>query len=243
MRSTDGLIDLHQHVIFGVDDGAKTFEETQGMLRRACESGITHVVATSHATPGREPFPAEKYLKHLEKARKWLAEEQLPLTLHCGSEIYYTTETLRLLQGGYIPTLNETWNVLVEFDYEVPYEQICEAVRVLGNQGYSVVIAHIERYQTLRSLRHVEELHDRYEAVLQMNANTVLTRRGFFHNRWVRTVLERGLIDVIASDAHNTTTRVCNLREAYEALSQQYGEEYAARCCGGRQRALLALDK
>lgn len=243
MRSGEGLIDLHQHVVYGVDDGAKSFEETQAMLKRACETGISHVVATSHITPGRKEFPAERYLTHLAKAQEWLKAERLPLTLLSGAEIYYTSETPRLLQAGYVPTLGETWNVLVEFDLDVTYERICEAVRNLGNLGYAVVIAHIERYQVLRKMKYVEELHDSYDAILQMNANTVLTKRGLLHNLWVRKVLDAGLIDVVASDAHNTSSRTCNLRAAYDALTEQYGEEYAMQRCSLRQRDLLALDR
>lgn len=241
-RRVQQLVDMHHHLIFGVDDGAQTFQDTQAMLLKAYENGVSHIITTPHATPGAEPFPTEKYLANLEITRQWIAQQGLPVTLYTGSEIYYTDETPRLVQNGYIPTLNETWNVLVEFDYEVTYDRICEAIQQLGNLGYQVVVAHMERYHVLRDVKRVAALRDAYQVTLQMNANTILTRRGFFRDRWVKHMLDHGYIDMVASDAHNTTSRACNLRSAYDELVVRYGQEYATKRCCLNQRKLFALE-
>lgn len=235
------LVDIHHHLIWGVDDGAKTEEETQKMILRAVEQGVSHIVCTSHATPGVEVFPAEDYLTHFAQAQDWIAQQQLPITLHTGCEVLYTDASPRLLKEGFYPSLAEMWVTLVEFSGDVTYERLCEAARKLGNVGFSVVFAHVERYEVLRDLKRVRELREEYGVAMQVNANTILQKKGFFTDRWVKKMLEGGLVDCVATDAHNASSRPCQLRDCYEKLKATYGEDMADDLCGGFQQQLLRL--
>ena len=207
------FVDIHHHLIYGVDDGAQTWEDTQKMILRAVDEGITDIVCTSHATPGITPFPTEKYLAHFAQAQQWCSENQLPITLHTGCEILYTDASPHLLKEGHYPSLAETWTVLVEFSGDVPYSRMCEAARLFGNAGFTVIFAHVERFDPMRNFKHVRELREEYGVYMQMNANTVLMKKGFFADRWTRKMLDEGYIDCIATDAHNTTSRPCRMRE------------------------------
>ena len=89
--------DIHTHIIFGVDDGAQTFEQTQQMLRLAQQNGVTVIAATSHAETWRHRFPLEDYAAHLKMAQQWCREQQLPIRLFSGAEVFYTDEAPRLL--------------------------------------------------------------------------------------------------------------------------------------------------
>ena len=223
------------------DDGAQTWEDTQKMILRAVDEGITDIVCTSHATPGITPFPTEKYLAHFAQAQQWCRENQLPVTLHTGCEILYTDASPHLLKEGHYPSLAETWTVLVEFSGDVPYSRMCEAARLFGNAGFTVIFAHVERFDPMRNFKHVRELREEYGVYMQMNANTVLMKKGFFADRWTRKMLDEGYIDCIATDAHNTTSRPCRMRECFEKLKASYGVEAAEELCGGFQRRLLNL--
>ena len=235
------FVDIHHHLIHGVDDGPQSFEHTQRMLLHAAEQGVSQIVATSHATPGREAFPAERYLRHLAQAQEWCDAQGLNLCIHSGCEVLYTDESPRLLSEGQVPTLAQTWAVLVEFFPGDPFERLCQAARALGNEGFTVVMAHVERYRALQSLKHVEELREEYDVKMQMNCNTLLTRKGFLMDRWTRKMIENGYIDYVASDAHNTSSRPCSMQACYEELFAKYGEETANALCFENQIKLLQL--
>ena len=236
------LIDIHHHLIYGVDDGAQTQEMMYGMLRKASENNIRHVVATSHITPGLRRFPAETYLAHLAEANDYCAAQGLNLSVHPGAEILWTEETPRMLREGYVPTLDQTWNVLVEFNTDVKAERLYDCARLLGNEGLQVVFAHIERYRVLRDIKKIQTLKDEYGVMMQMNCGTVLHKLGFFEERWKEKVLSGGYIDMVATDAHSLEHRSCNLLACYQALGQRYGQEYADDLCFGCQAELLGLD-
>jgi len=235
------FIDMHHHLIHGVDDGPRSFEDTQRMLKFASEQGVRHIVATSHATPGQEAFDANKYLEHLNMAQRWSDEQGMNLAIHPGCEVLYTDAAPRLLSEGYLPTLAETWVTLVEFFPLDPFERLCQAARLLGNEGFTVVMAHVERYKALQSMRNVELLREEYGVKMQMNCNTVISKKGFLQDRWTKKMIENGYIDYVASDAHNTFSRPCSMQKCYEVLWEKYGEGTANALCYDNQMELLQL--
>ena len=137
-----GFVDIHQHVVYGVDDGPRSAEESLEMLRLAQRDGVTHIIATSHAYPAMEPFPAERYLRHLGVLRQACRDEGIAVSISAGCEIFYSDVAIRQLQERRIPTLADTSCVLVEFDPLTPWEGILDAVRKLSNRGYRTVVAH-----------------------------------------------------------------------------------------------------
>ncbi len=237
------LIDLHQHIIHGVDDGPTDFAHTQAMLRLAAENGVTVIAATSHAMPGLRPFPMDAYQQNLEAARAWIDAEGLPIRLCAGSEIFYTADAPRLLREGRVPTLNGTDRVLVEFSPMESYDTIRDAIRKLGNAGCRVIVAHAERYDALRKAGRIAALRHDLGAYIQINANTVLSPGGFFRKRWLRGLLESGCCDAVASDAHNTQSRPCRMNQAHAALSALLGREAADQMCRFTPARLLGLEQ
>ena len=191
--------------------------------------------------PRRAALHHARYERHLEKGQAFCDAEGLGITLHPGSEILYTDQTPRMLREGYVPRLNGKWAVLVEFWYEVPFAKLCEAADKLRDEGMTVIFAHIERYRTLRSVRQIETLKEDYGVRMQINAATLCEKQSFLTKHWRKKVLEDGLIDMVASDAHNTGERCCRMLKAWEWLREEMGQETADRLCGECQRELLAL--
>ena len=216
--------DIHSHVIWGVDDGAEEMVETFRMLREAAEDGIGRIICTPHVTPGVYEFPEETFERHFEAAEEYIAQENLTLQLYRGAEILYTDNTPRLLREKRVPTLAGTNCVMIEFSPTDSREHITEALQKVAGAGFIPVIAHMERYPALGKIRQVEEIRQRFHALVQINARSLirkqpLLRRGFFDS-----LFREGLVDFIATDTHAFPGRGTCMTEGMEALKQKYGE-------------------
>ena len=234
------LADLHQHLVYGVDDGPESPAEALEMLRLADSQGIADIVCTSHDCPGIRPLNMKRYIRHLEELTALAADEGLRVQLHTGSEIMYSPDTLQALQEGKLLTLAGTDRLLVEFYPDIPWLLLKKAAADLREAGGRMVLAHIEHYACLRQTAHLAQLREEYGVTAQMNAAAVLESGRLLQGRWVRSVLEQRLVDVIASDAHNTTDRACRLAQAYELLQNKYGTAYAEELCVRKPLMLIS---
>lgn len=226
------LLDLHTHVVYGVDDGARTEEQMRAMLDAAAANGITTLVATTHATPGLEEFPQERYQRHLDAAQAYCQQQGYGLRLYPGAELLYNPMLRDAARENGLPTLAGTDWVLMEFLPQTSAKELENGLEEVAVCGYSILMAHVERYRCLESRGLLEKLKARYPVACQMNGSTVLEPGSFWKRRRVERWLSSGVIDVVASDAHNTTSRPVNLREAYQKLKLTFGEETADRLTG-----------
>ena len=121
------MIDIHSHIVFDVDDGPKTIEDSKLLIEESYRQGVRTIVSTSHRRKGMFETPEEKiYQNYL--AVKEMVETYLPeMKLHFGAEIYYTRDILEKLEAGTIPTLAETSFALIEFSMATPYKEIHQA--------------------------------------------------------------------------------------------------------------------
>lgn len=228
-----GFTDIHQHLIYGVDDGPRTLEQMIAMLEAAVADGITEIFATAHMEPGIELFDLELYNEHLAEARNHCVTNQLPLTIHPGAEVMYTPHMVRYLRNGRILTLSSTPYLLLEFLPTVKLTEIQEAVESIRNCGYFSIIAHIERYPSLmKKMDTAVRMKETYSASYQMNASTILKPQGLFQNRFVKKFLDADLVDYVGTDAHDTATRRVCLTQAYKQLKEDYDKPRAARLTG-----------
>ena len=239
----NGLTDIHAHVVYGVDDGPRTLEESVALLEAACRDGIRRLIATSHAYPAMHAFPRERYFRHLREINYECREKRgMDIQLFSGCEIFYSDVAVEQLRQRKLPTLAGTACVLVEFDPTSSVQAVTDAVRRLANAGYLPVIAHCERYDAFRrNLGLFEALRSEFRVLFQMNAATVVEKAPWDLRRFREHVLSHGLIDLIATDAHNTSDRPPLLGEARELLAKQYGEEAARRWTGENQQAIFEM--
>ncbi len=234
------LCDIHHHLIYGVDDGAKSLDVAKQMLLTAVRQGVGEICCTSHCTPGYKHFNADAYFRHLETLQTLAKNEGFEVALYSGMEILYTERTLEDLSNGKAFGLNHSRNVLIEFMPETPFLLIKRAVLDLTNAGYSPVLAHVERYEELMKEEHMLRVKQD-GAKLQMNAKTVLDSAALFGHHWTKRVLKNGLIDIVASDAHNADKRKCELGDARKLLEKRLGEQRAEQLTGRLPRHLLGL--
>ena len=233
-RKTRGMFtDIHHHIIYGVDDGAPDFETAAKMLKMAEAQGVGRIICTSHANPLRSFFNLEVYRARMSEEQQYLKSQQMNIRLAEGCEIMWMESVPRLLNEGQLPTLNHSRYVLVEFYPDDKLKRIRGALESLCIAGYSPVLAHAERYRALRPWKRLRELHGSVNVVVQMNAGTILRvpKLGWLEDKTPRHFLEEGLVDIVATDSHNTTGRSCRMNDAFQVLGDLFGSETAVEMC------------
>lgn len=231
-----GFTDIHSHFVYGIDDGAQTAEEMYAMLDQAYENGISRLYATPHMVPGMTEFNMLLFRAHLQQARTYCQIRQYPLELLSGAEILYTPQMVWYAENHKLPVLEGSQYVLVEFSPEISFKDIREALELLRKNGYRSIIAHTERYDCLLRPRALKKLKSEYGVRFQVNANTVCRKLPLLRRLCINRWFADGMIDFVASDAHNTQSRPFHMREAYEMLSKRYTKKYAKKLVKGFRR-------
>ena len=226
------MIDIHSHIVFDVDDGPKSIEDSKALLREAYNQGVRMIVSTSHRRKGMFETPEEKIATNFLKVREIAKEVADDLVIAYGAEIYYTPDVLEKLENKRIPTLNDSRYALIEFSMNTPSRDIHRGLSNILMLGITPVIAHIERYDALENNeKRVRELID-MGCYTQVNSSHVLKPRLFgetykFMKKRAQYFLERDLVHVIASDMHNLDSRPPYMEEAYQIISKKYGRAKA----------------
>lgn len=220
------MIDLHTHVLPGVDDGSQSMDMSLEMLALAVKSGVDTLVTTPH---GNIPDEFENYvdedLESLWDRLEWERDRaEIPIQLCKGMEVFATPELPELLQQGRVWTLNGTRYFLIEFSFDEDPDFCTEILRACEEVEYFPVIAHPERYFFVQ-----EDPGLAYEWCtagygLQINKGSLLGRFGADPRRTARLLLEHNLVACVASDAHRPNRRSTYMREIRRHLAEKYGE-------------------
>ena len=232
--SDQQFTDIHHHILYGLDDGAKSQNRMYEMLKLAAENGISRIVATPHVTPGVFEFDVEQYHTALAEAQAYCDENGLGIRMDAGAEILFSEQTCRFLRDGRAPTMVGTDRVLVEFSPDVSYTRLRDALEQICMSGFTPIVAHVERYYCIsQSVKLAIQLKKELDIRYQMNCATVLSQSGFFERRFMRKMFKERQIDAIATDAHNISTRKVEMREAVNALKKICSPEYLTSLTDG----------
>lgn len=241
------MIDIHSHIVFDVDDGPETLEESRSLLEESYRQGVRTVISTSHRRKGMFETPEAKIEENFKRVQEMAKEIADDLTLLYGAEIYYTSDVLDKLEQGIIPRLADTQYALVEFSMTTPYREIHAALSNLLRLGITPVVAHIERYHCLENdEKRVRELVN-MGCYMQINSSSVLKPKLFgdkykFMKKRAHFFLDRKLVHFVASDMHNLGPRPPYMQEAYQIISKKYGSSYAEQLFRENQEILLRSE-
>ena len=227
------LTDIHQHVLWGVDDGAETPEIMQSMLRQSSEQNIRVVAAACHAAPGLRPFDLGLYRERLAEAQNFCRRENLDVRVIAGAEVQWTWQTVTALQQGQIPTLGDTNCVLLELWETIGWEEARSAVKQVLRAGFTPILAHTERYWCFAlQPKKAIELRNELGVGYQVNASTILAPRWPFEQHFIKRMLAEQALDAVASDAHDCERRPILLRKAFDELTRRCEKDYARALAG-----------
>lgn len=217
------MIDIHTHVIYGVDDGAKTLEESIAIIKEEIKQGVTDIICTPHYRKRMFEARSEKVLRHFEEVRAYVLNNKLPVNLYLGREIHYSHSIIEFISHGHLGGLNGSNDILMEFSYTED-ENIPEVAYNLKLKGFRMVVAHIERYQYIKDLDPLYELKD-LGALIQINASTICGANGLREKKKVMTYIKEGLVDFVASDIHYKRRNF--IEKAYKIVEKKFGIEVA----------------
>lgn len=231
------MVDIHTHILPGVDDGAATFEEAVAMVEVAASDGTTCMVATPHYN--------DRYPYSVEQNRKLLAElaaavgGRMELGLGCDFHLSYQNMQA-VLAGDRSYTINQGPYLLVEFaDYAIP-PQLPDLLHQLRLQGLIPIITHPERNPILQ--RRGLDLLRKLIAMgcpVQVTAGALLGRFGERAQRAVETLLQNEMVHLVASDAHGVERRAPRLSQAYAEVERSFGSDRARALFRDNPRAVV----
>jgi protein-tyrosine phosphatase len=218
------LIDVHSHVLFGMDDGAKTLEDSLAMVRMAAGHGTTDLVCTPHANLEYryEPDVIEERIAQLR------AGCDGALRLYTGCDFHLSYDNIQdAVAHPRKYTINQKDYLLVEFSDLLIFKNTGEIFARLADAGMIPIVTHPERNGLLR--QRIEEIAAWVSegACIQVTAMSLIGRFGRRAQDFSKLLLERGLVHIIASDAHDCVHRPPVMREAYEWLRDHYDESLA----------------
>lgn len=223
-------IDIHNHCLPNVDDGAKNKEESLEMLRCTYDQGIRDIIVTPHFKKIKRGRTKEEIQRKLREMQEALDNEKIDLKLHIGCELFYSSRSIEYLENNIIATLADSSYILIEFYPDEEFRKIREATYELLAAGYVPILAHVERYQYLSDLSKVVELIE-LGALIQVNVASILGKQGRKTTKYVNTLLKNRLVHFVATDAHDMDRRRPRLLECVHYLEKKYGIEYADELC------------
>ncbi|HGI8675786.1 TPA: capsular polysaccharide biosynthesis protein Cps4B [Streptococcus agalactiae] len=226
------MIDIHSHIVFDVDDGPKTLEESLSLIEESYRQGVRIIVSTSHRRKGMFETPEDIIFKNFSIVKHEAEKRFEHLQILYGGELYYTSDMLEKLKLKQIPTLNNTKFALIEFSMQTSWKDIHTALSNVLMLGITPVVAHIERYNALENQKErVKEIIN-MGCYTQINSSHILKQKLFNdkHKRFkkrARYFLEENLVHFVASDMHNLDVRPPFLAEAYKIICGDFGKERA----------------
>lgn len=218
------MIDIHSHILYGLDDGARTLEDSLAMAEDAIADGITHVVGTPHAS-NDHAFDFARVQAVRGELQEKLGDRLIVAT---GCDFHLNPENIRRVRVESKPfCVNQKDYLLVEFnEFSIP-PSMDQTLHELHLQGLRPIVTHPERNGILRT--QPDRLRDwvHQGCFAQVTAGSLAGVFGPAAKERAWTWIDQGLVHFVSSDAHNTARRPLKLKFAYDAIAELHGEEKA----------------
>lgn len=218
------FVDIHNHIIPGVDDGAQSEEMTLSMLKIASEEGISNIIATPHYIPGYNEYNNELLMNRFHLVQQLIKDHNLDIKLYLGNELFIDIDAVNVLKDGSCKTLGDSQYVLIELPNRWNSDIIENILYELELKGYKIILAHIERYEYFRKNPKILKEFILRGFYTQVNASSVTSSDRKIKKR-VSKLIKKGYVHFISSDAHTHRRRSPRMKDAYEHVYKLIGDK------------------
>jgi protein-tyrosine phosphatase len=224
MENTMDKIDIHSHILYGIDDGSKTLEESIEILKQAKEIGFKEIVLTPHYI---ENSKYNKNNEEKEKLLKTLKEKETEIKLYIGNEVFQTENIEELLNKKEIATINNSKYLLIEFPmYQKTIKNINNIIYELKIKGITPIIAHPERYEFIQTNIKIVDSLIEDGAILQSNYGSIIGIYGKNAKKTVKKLLKNNKISLLATDVHYKNNKIYEkMDKIIKKIKKIVGEE------------------
>lgn len=233
------MIDLHSHILPGIDDGAPDLDVSLEMARIAVASGVTVLACTPHILPGAFDNSGPQIRRAAEALQRHLDERAIPLRLVTGADAHVVPNMVDGLQTGEILSIADTRYVLVEPPHHVAPPRIEHFFFELLAAGYAPIVTHPERLTWIETRYETLVRLSRAGVWMQVTAGSLTGAFGRRPKYWAERMLSEALVHILASDAHGARRRPPDLAAGRAAAAKWLGEEEAEQLVSVRPRAIL----
>lgn len=223
------IIDIHNHILWGVDDGSESLAMSLRMLKQAQDAGTTDIILTPHNKPNRRNIYKSEMIEQMAELKQHMESQNININIYPGNEIYYRMDVGERLSIGKAATMADSKYVLLEYNPMDEWDYIRHGAEDMLSEGYIPIIAHVERYNNVMSkLERAQELRDK-GCYLQINAASLTGEVGWTYKSLCKQLMKKGLVSLIASDAHDDKKRTPVLDKAVRYVTKKYGEGVAEK--------------
>lgn len=223
---THSVIDIHSHILPGLDDGASTMEDAVKMAEAAVKDGITHLYATPHHRNGRYENEKELVIKKVEVLNAELKNRKIPLNIIPGQEIRMYKDLIKDIdRGRLLPLHNKVNYLLIELPSSHVPNYAADILFELSLRHYQPILVHPERNSEI--LENPEIL---YECIMagthtQITATSIIGHFGKKIMNFSHELIQSNMVHFLASDAHHAVNRGFHMSEVFGIIQKRYGVE------------------
>jgi protein-tyrosine phosphatase len=233
------MIDLHCHILPGIDDGPTTLEVSLAMARCAAQDGITFIACTPHIYPGLYENQRAGIEAAVQAFRAQVTDAGITLQLGVGADTHLAPDLVGSIRAGRVPTLCGSRYLLLEPPHHVAPPRFDESMFSLMAAGYVPIITHPERLSWIETHYSVFTSLVNRGAWMQLTAGSLTGRFGRRPKYWAERMLDEGQVHIIATDSHHIDKRPPLLAEGREAAAKRVGELEATHLVLTRPQGIL----
>lgn len=219
------MVDMHSHVIPGVDDGSKSVEETFNMIKEAKEVGFTDVILTSHFLTHYYEPTVEEITLWKTKLQEIIDSKEMGINLHTGMEIYISNQLKELIAEKRILTLNDSRYMLIEFPLNSVASYWERTLYLLQSLNIKPIIAHPERYGYVQDNPDLAGEYIENGALLQCNYGSILELYGKRAKQTLKILLKKHQVSFLGTDCHRQNSIYTKIPKAVQKIEKLIGED------------------